>query len=620
MSERIVIGYIEYVIDQGLFLTLDDGTVQELYMDDMYRIVPYVPLNCRVAILVDENWNVSKSENFFYELEAPALRNTTDKRISMGIQRGGDHDAGLNMARSAANFWAQMSEGHWTVRGFGFAIKEEYANCNPHFSEYCHKALYDTFIGLPNRPDWTPNYWHVAGGSREGACGSATVGGNRGVTYHTCGQSTFRHELGHNFGLLHSNVELPDGTREEYEDRTSIMGSHAQEAGLHPPHAFELGFYKEDEVRRINKNSQFVVCPWEMNKRMRSNNEKPFNIVETDQYVGREKHFISVRKQRGTPHGAEEGVVFIHRANSASWLLDRIAPGEESKRIPGVTVKHIEHKNEVSLVEVIYDNDKSVPNKEKIQDEKFPVPLAHTEVNQAHDGLWYNANMNGQGLDVHIKGGRMNIYWYTYQSPVKGVGSNKAWFVAECDLKNGPEVFDIFTVEDADFNNPSVGDINVIGKGQFYCLDNNNAVLSFLTKDHGRGSVNLTKLAASDSPNDGAWYNPNRNKEGFTLRFMDNGNRCVGFWYTFSTSNNNPFFPIPASAIWYMLDGTKQEDGSYVLDCINTDGEYRFLKYNMYDVDYEVIGQVTLTPKGDKFVFESNINNRELTSELQKIF
>lgn len=621
MDERIVIGYVEYAVNVGLFITLDDNTRQELYFEDIYQVLE-MPLNRKLAVLVDEDWNLSKAEKFFQEIEAPALINTTDKRIAVAYRRGGNHEAANQMAQNAANFWAQMSEGYWTVTGFGYALPEEYADCYPHFSVYCNTEMRNTFRDLPDeqKPDWYPNYWHIVGSNKEGACGTATLGGNRGVTYLNCGNTTLFHELGHNFGLMHSNTEDENGVKDEYHDRTSVMGSHAA-AGLHPPHAYALGFYQDNEVRHINKNSQFVICPWEMHKTMRADNEKPFNIIEVEPPPrAQEKYFVSVRKQRGNPNSSgEEGVVYIHRANKASWLLDEIKPGEESTRIPGVTVKHLENKNEVALVEVIYDNDNSIPKPDTIKDERFPEPLAHVEVSEQHDGLWYNPKMNGQGFDIHIKNGRINIYWYTYVDTKVGLQGSKRWFVAECDLTNGPEVFDIFTVEDAEFTDPSAGSVYYIGKGQFYCFDENTGVFNYLTEEHGRGSIPLVKLATSNSPEDGAWYNPSREYEGFTFRFMENGERCVGFWYTHSTSNNNPHIPVPASRIWYSLEGRRQEDGSYLLDCMNTKS-YEFLEYNLFDVEYDVIGQVTLTPKGDKFVFESNINNRELTSELQKIF
>ena len=621
MNERWVVGYVEYAINVGLFITLDSGENRELFVDDIYRVVPHMPLNERLAVLVDDDWNVSNADVFYKQLEAPALRRTTDKRIAVANRNGEDPEGANNIAKNLANFWAQLSDGYWTVEGFGYALEESQTDCYQHSSRYCNTEMRTAFNNLPEneKPAWYPNYWHIIGGSpppNRNVCGTATLGGSAGVTYSYCGFSTTAHELGHNFGLLHSNTEDKDGNQDEYADKSSIMGSHSSE-GLHPPNAYYLGFYQQDEVRKITSNSQFIVCPWEMSKTMRAGNEKPFNIIEPGEDTSfRGNFFVSVRKQRGTPLGYKEGVLYIHKANSASWLLDEIGPGKESRVIPGVTVKHLKHENEVSLVEVIYDNDSSNPVPEVIQDEKFPEPENHSEVSEAHDGLWYNPKTNGQGFDIHIKNGRMNLYWYTY-SEHGSLGDSLRWYIAECDLSNGPEVFDLYTVEDATFNDPSAGKVKQIGKGQFYCLDEKNGFFSFLTEVHGRGSFAVTKFADSNSSKDGSWYDPARNYEGFTFRFLDEGKRCIGFWYTHGL--NNPYLG-PAGREWYLLDGERQSDGSYLLQALSTSNQYKFQEYNLYDVDYKNAGQVKLTPDGDRFVFESDMKNRILKSKLQRIF
>jgi hypothetical protein len=610
MTERIVVGTILYDSVDGFNLLTEDGDFHRLDIEEERGFE--MPLNEKVAILVDENWKVSDSYNFFEPVGAPKLVNEKNKRIVV-FSRSGNADSAEGLAKYSNNFWSQVSEGYWTVDARGYALDQQYSDCRPEPYSYCSDAMRRTWSSLPeeDKPDWYPNYWHIAGGYYQSMCGQALVGGSVGATYSDgsgCGATTTAHELGHNFGLRHSNALDFRGEAVEYADKTSVMGGHGAE-GLNIANVFYLGFFKEDEVKVISTNSQVVVCPWEMSKSMRAENEKPIIIIDNGS-TERARYFVSVRKSKGYPYAPNESeVLYLHKGSNDSLLLDELKVGESSDKIPNVTITHLEHENEVSLVDVKFDNQNEAPNSEEIYPVAFPNHIDGVELSDKHDGLWYNEKMDGQGFDLYVKNGRMNMYWYTFRNTIM-----PEWFTIAADLTNGPELFDIYMTEGGSFSDPASAEPVVIGKGQLYFLDDKNGVFNYITQMHGRGSIPITPVVTSNGPKDGAYYNPDRNYEGFSLRFLNEGERCVGYWYTYRDTNR--FFP-ELDKNWFLLDGVLQSDGSYLLDMNILKGN--FIQYND-EAEPRLLGQVKLIPNGDGFVFESTVENYELTSQLQKLF
>ena len=47
--------------------------------------------------------------------------------------------------------------------------------------------------------------------------------------------------------------------------------------------------------------------------------------------------------------------------------------------------------------------------------------MGGVELSEKHSGAWYNARYNGQGIDLHVKDGRMALYWYTYNITYKSM-------------------------------------------------------------------------------------------------------------------------------------------------------------------------------------------------------
>jgi hypothetical protein len=460
------------------------------------------------------------------------------------------------------------------------------------------------------KPDWNPNYWHIVGGNNPTACGSAILRGSIGATYSGsgCGTKTTFHELGHNFGLPHARLIRDDGSIKTYGDHTSVMGGD-QAYGLNVVDIHRLGLHRTEDVRTIESNSMFVACPHEMAHLMRKENETSINIISNGSGP---TYFVSKRKTKGFPYKTTDGRLFIHHNDAGySNLIDSLSVGESSTKIPGVKITFVKSENEAALVLAEFDGDSSTTVQDDILPEAFPTPDAQIELSTSHNGLWYNSKMYGQGFDLHVKNGKMNLYWYTFVDDITNVNSSD-WFIAEANLTTGPEEFDIVATKGGRFSNPSEARPEVIGRGQLYFMDETNGVFNFNTEVHGKGSIPITSIIRTNGDMDGAYYNPDRNHEGFTFRFIDD--RCIGYWYTYTEPN----IYFKAKPKWYLLDGVRQDSGEYKLELFSASGS--FIGYEE-KANISSQGFVTLTPSDDEtFTFESDIKNKVITSKLQKLF
>lgn len=278
--------------------------------------------------------------------------------------KDGDHEHARKHAEAMQSFWGQVSDGYWDVAAWPFALDEDLRDCNAD-REYCYANMREQWARLDDKPDEDPTRWLLLGGWQQGACGEALNTPSRvAVTFSGCPITTSAHECGHMFGLNHSNVFTEDGVVKAYKDKSSVMGSDSP-MSLHPPNVYQLGLYNDDDVRVIISSGLYAVCPWEVPHIARHDHEKPINIISLpdtplnhyNEAVGaRGRYFISVRKTRGYPWipKQNESGVYIHFANRYSWRYDRLLLGEESDRIPGVRVRHVESGPDVSVVKVTF--------------------------------------------------------------------------------------------------------------------------------------------------------------------------------------------------------------------------------------------------------------------------
>jgi hypothetical protein len=451
----------------------------------------------------------------------------------------------------------------------------------------------DSWAALDD-PPFKPTNWHLLGGYDMSACGRAHRPGTTGATFTDggCGTKSTIHELGHNFGLGHSNVMDPvTGKVSEYVDRSGVMGAGAQ-LGLHAANYDYLKLRKDDEVRRVHSPERLSIVPAELPPEARHVGETPFNIVRPKNYSGRfhgvrGEFCLSIRKTKGHPHrmamkqGAED--LFIHLGSYDTHLLDRIAPGESSTVIPGVTVHYVIRWNDRAIVDVYYDGE-AVPDDSQPIEYGFP-PADGSPLIEQDSGIWWHPCMNGQGFDVHHDGNKQAVYWYTFSEEYQG----REWFFLD---HIGDGDYTVLRATGGTFDDPA-STLEDIGDARILTTDKRAAGFWYETDLHGRGYLPLQKLTHRAAG--GVFYNKQYDGEGFTVNF--DGERVVGYWFTYTNKGKRA---------WYLFDGHLSTGGEYYCDLYSASGG--FIEYNLTRDPLTRLGAVTLTTKGaNAFRFVSDI-------------
>lgn len=514
-------------------------------------------------------------------------------RIGAFWRRGsveGAADRAHRMALQAANAIRQMSGGRWDVEGFGCVMPEEFWKCDVSAPRYGIEEMRATWDMLQERPDlwpsgvdrlplWRPTHWHMLGGWFQGQCGQANLRGTAGRTNTDmgCGLSTMIHELGHNFGLLHSNRMDANGKVREYKDRSGYMGSSAPISN-HAAHQYALELRDDDEVLRVTKNATVKVVPWEMPRRARHDDEHAFLEVYTgtrfplpDQRPGR--IFVSTRKMKGYPWkvAGNEPRVWVHYEDGLqSILLHTLALGQKAK-VDSATIEYFGQVNETAAVKITFDAD-NTPLKHLVERKKDDLPWSPAPGVLPPDGVYFNPMMNGQGLDLHVGQGKASLFWYAQTD-----SEEPDWHVAVFDESN---VADLFTWKGGTFADPKAGHPQTVGRVRLL-RHGERTFLDYSTTVHGRGSVEMVSIGTGSDDRNGAYFNPTRNGEGFTLRWLSD-DRVVGYWYTFTDNGRRR---------WYLLDGPP-----WALDVYAARGA--FIRHN--------VGQSHLTPAGEAALEEDD--------------
>jgi len=437
-------------------------------------------------------------------------------------------------ARETKDYWRYQSNDLWDIQCEGFAMKSE---CDPRPPYMCSLDAKKVDTG-----PFKPNYWHTIDQVSAGFCGQGMFGGDISVNYSygNCGISTTNHEWGHNHGLLHDGTRTGTGEEKEY-GKTSLMGSNRRLYGLSSPHRVKLGFETEREILQIDSTTQMLIAPTEMSKHVLRKNE--WQNVR----VGRD-YYISLRKAKGTRYPVSNVApedLYVHHMDrndrdNIKLLTPTLKPGAQKVLPGGIIVKYHEYHEETARVTVQYKGqdapeDLSMPKGP-------PVTLASSRITEAHSGAWWNPNFDGQGFDIEVKGDKVVIYNYTFDQS----GGTQRYYLGNGEIKDGASVFDLYTTKGGTFDDPSKREEIKIGKAQLFFNDDDTGVFHFNTDEHGRGAVNLTKLATMvPSMFNGSWWNPERAGEGLSVKQYDK--LLVVYWYTYDSQGNQK---------WYELTGT----------------------------------------------------------------
>ena len=510
---------------------------------------PELPINVQVMLDL---------ETYEYVVlpEQPMSQIQTNKHIAIYYLRPCATDKELadaqkhvdRFAKEVYNFWQTFAGKWWDIKVSGHVLNMNMCPYGPH--TYCKTEMRQAHSLLEDAP-FEPNYWHIIGGGHNIYCGQATVGGTVGVTY-SCSPTTTCHELGHNFGLLHSSSLKANGDIDEYGDGTSIMARSSSGAtGLSAMNRYILGLYYEDEFKEIRESEQVLLSPSEMDYLSKNPNE--FSIVRIAK-----KYFVSIRKCDETAYsitGNAKGFVYIHEQRGVgSLLLGRIAVGDTYDELDGIKIKYLDNINETAKVDVIF-NDVPVPKQYEIA-KGFPV-VEESAISKEHQGAWHDPDREGQGLDLYIKGDRLVLAWYTYNTRNK----LQRFYTATCKISEAHKSFEIRTTLDGTLADPAKHKSIVVGAGQLYFNQDGTGVFNFNLTDGliGRNTLRLSRVLTSTHPDDGLFYEKTRDGEGVAIHFLPD-NKFSAFWYTYGPKVSAGWgkeYPDTQTTTqrWYVING-----------------------------------------------------------------
>ena len=563
---KTVTGRLTSASDRFYFFTTVDGEILPIVWEGSDPLPPYERL---ISMTVpDEPWdddryvvdNTGKYWDYAAQEVAGAPVPGTKRRVNIALYwqcyPGRDIERERKSAEKAAleirRFYQKYSRGWWEV------------DCRP--------FLVTEYRGLPEPPDYglmsisrevdlgefDPDYHHVRSYHRHSSyCGLGNIHGTKGATYDgagVCGVHTYCHELGHNFGLRHANE---DGV--EYEDVSDIMGKGPNVKGINGYHLLRLRLYDERERINVSDNTQLLVAPVELPWHALRENEYQHVLVYRD---GGDTYHLTLRKDRGWPWSPrqDERMLWVHvRGESGkSNLVDRISPSfNPTRRLPnGVTVNYLEYSvdQECALIELSYPDSDTVPTPLSMPTGLAPR-LAATEPRPEYTGLWYDKEYYGQGLDIQIKGDRVQAYLYSFNVKTnKYTTSKQCWYYI--DGSTYDEELDLYVTTGGTFDDPTNHVLEKIGVCSLSFSDGNTAILRYNTSLHGREVMHLSKI---DGSNDyGLWYDPNFVGSGFSIQVPASASSAdmVCYWYTYANNGEQA---------WYMLQGERDNMTLYIV-------------------------------------------------------
>ena len=410
--------------------------------------------------------------------------------------------------------------------------------------------------------DFRPNYWMAAGGYSKYYCGQANLGGKRSAVYadnYVCGVGPMIHELGHNRGQHHSSTANTDGSITEYGDKSFLMGSSHDSRKWASPHLVAMGAPDSSGIHTSVDTEQVLVTDSDLNFESLHKNEYQHVIINTRPY----ETYVSY---------GEEARVILHTLtgdnHTVRQLPDLRYPGDSKTLENGVVIEYVAYDvgQNMAAVNVIHPSNTKKPADIEIP-QGFPLNSG-TTLTEEHSGPLFNRDFNGQGLDVHMRDGRILIHWFTFNIN----NDSTRFYNAAGSLDDNRNGLDLYTTEDGTREDPTKHSKMHAGRCQLV-LDDRGWLFHWNTPEHGRGSVRLERLLQPNSnPNNGSYYLKSREGEGLSVQFYDlpEGKQgCAAWFYSYGPTPRGSLTKNPPTGNtkqrWYSLEGFEQPDGTFNL-------------------------------------------------------
>ena len=588
MTDKTITGVLHSVTDGTFYIATEDGQKTILIFDAEHS----TPIQMKITLDVyrgdDGEWHVNPTGSYYTvadERPRPGPPGIEKKHIALfrKVAVGASEEAEAKelkrveeMARQLESFWKQFGRKKWDVKVVGRTLQTD---CIPDSPYFCEPVMIEAAREI-DEEGFEPNYFHMWSTHEIGDnwCGHADLGGSAGVTYGgRCGIKSTIHEIGHNFGLHHANKDVREGADIEYGDHSCIMGSGRKNTGLNCPHVLHLGLASGREITTVEQSAQLLLCPIEVPEPAMHESECKHVIVKPP---GKDQTYVSLRKGKGFPYlpTIDERTIYLHSMDryGKSALLGTLRPGENKGLPGGVGIRYLEYAEETARISLDFKDGKSA--EDVSLPEGFPAVGSAVEVGPQHTGLWYDPDCNGQGFDVNVRDGKLSLVWYTFDDR----GDTRRFYIGTCDVADGMKGFDLYTTDDGTFDDPSQAEAILAGRAQLYFLDDKRGVVNFNMKEHGRGSVEISSLSASDSPHTGLWFQPSRKKEGFGIKFFDHLDSCLAYWYTYGRGRSAPGAKSNKQR-WFMCSG-KKDGEAYDLTVYEVTGG-KWLSFDPIDVN-----------------------------------
>ena len=544
-----------------------------------------------ISLAINEDGDVSPEKPWFIPVQAEEQAATWEGRkvVRVGIFKVvrdlDDYDEDLRkvsaQAQSVQNFWRRQAGRKWDITIHPYVLQLVEGDEMPDRGKWCEKSI--AALQAANPDDETLNnldYFHLWGNTSLNYCGWGQRPGRYSMTFSSCGWRTMCHELGHNFGLPHSNsMNLETGDKAEYGDTGCVMGRSHQY--LNAPHRWSLRLDTPDEVMVLNKSRRFLLT--DVLTEPEDLHENMFNHVQIAN--GGRTYCLST-----TGHATK---LIVHRMGDRS--LDRkphrvkqlpVGSSFVAENMWTITAEAAE--NGYLLVSVDMGDD--VPLQDVEIPQTLPPAYPASRPSEAHQGIWWVPELHGQGFDLQIDSTASEgvLTWYTYNNDRAKLQNfySQRWITGA------------FSLHDTDFELQSYDEnreIQTVGIAQLNFLDDDNFLLRYRLFGKN-GSIPVTRLTWGQSARQGLYYS--ETGEQLSVHYM--GPKLVAFISGFCDVPvdylNRPVKGAVTNQEWMLLVGEARPVTTTVDVTGGNDG--KFMEMITPDLEQKGTGQLVYNNGG----------------------
>jgi hypothetical protein len=380
-------------------------------------------------------------------------------------------------AQACQKFWRKQGGRFWNIKVRGYVMPLADGDRLPDKSRYCKSSI----AAFDEHKSFDPQYFHLWGNTSASYCGWGQRPGKYSMTFSTCGWRTMCHEMGHNFGLAHSNSE-----HGEYGDKWCVMG---RGTNLNVVHRLALGFEETEEYITLNKSRRFLMAPLHLHKE--------------DLHPGM---FQAVKFSRGSRNYAlamnSSTSLAVYQIETKPIHLHSITVGKECA-VEDVTISFEKADFGYAIANVDFGDGHG--NQKVSIPSGLPPATGHESPSEAHRGIFYHSWTSGQGFDIQIdsEGSQGVLYWYTYNDKKGNLEKENSqrfyWMPFKCGVTTD---LPLYSCDDA-------GKAEIAGTGRLSFMDDDCGVFHYRIQSykgsHINGSEWLERLTFSHSERQGVF-------------------------------------------------------------------------------------------------------------------